>query len=146
MAACITAAARLMLASLEALVVDAGGTWAFCDTDSMAIVATETGGLHACPGGPERDEHGRECVRALAWAQVDEMVRRFESLNPYNRATVPGSVLEIEAENHNPATGERRSFTATRSVPSATRSTTSTSTSGRSSARPPTRATARTMN
>ena len=98
-AACITAAARLMLATLEALVTEQGGTWAFCDTDSMAIVAIETGGLVECPGGPERDEHGRECVRALSVEQVDEIVARFEALNPYDRETVPGSVLEIEDEN-----------------------------------------------
>ena len=68
-----------MLATLEALVTIAGGSWAFCDTDSMAIVATETGGLVPCPGGPERDEHGRECVRALDFGQVDGIVRRFEA-------------------------------------------------------------------
>ena len=62
MAACITAAARLMLAILETLVTERGGTWAFWDTDSMAIVATEHGGLIECPGGPERDQ-GRRCVR-----------------------------------------------------------------------------------
>jgi hypothetical protein len=79
----------------------------FCDTDSMAIIATETGGLQPCPGGPERDPQGREFVRALTWAQVDDIVRRFEALNPYNRAIVPGSVLEIEAENCT-EDGERR--------------------------------------
>ncbi len=101
MAATITAAARLMLATLEALVTEAGGTWAFCDTDSMAIVATEHGGLVPCPSGPERDEHASECVRALTWAQVDAIVGRFESLNPYDRGIVMhGSVLEIEDENY----------------------------------------------
>jgi hypothetical protein len=107
MAACITAAARLMLAILETLVTEQGGTWAFADTDSMAVVATEHGGLVPCPGGPERDEHGRECVRALSFEQVDDIVRRFEALNPYDRGLVPGSVLEIEAENYGPD-GERR--------------------------------------
>jgi hypothetical protein len=38
LAACITGAARLMLALLERLVTDAGGHYAFCDTDSSAIV------------------------------------------------------------------------------------------------------------
>ena len=52
-ASCITGAARLMLAMLERCVTDLGGTWAFCDTDSMAIVATDEGGLVPCPGGPE---------------------------------------------------------------------------------------------
>jgi hypothetical protein len=59
MAACITAAARLMLAILEALVVNAGDVWAFADTDSMAILATEHGGLIPCPGGPHRSEESR---------------------------------------------------------------------------------------
>jgi len=49
MAACITAAARLMLAILETLVTERGGTWAFADTDSMAVVATEHGGLVPAP-------------------------------------------------------------------------------------------------
>jgi hypothetical protein len=97
-----------MLTTLETLVVEVGGTWAFCDTDSMAVVATEHGGLVPCPGGPERDEHGRECVRALSRLQVDEIVARFEALNPYDRRIVPGSVLEIEDENYDRQTGERR--------------------------------------
>jgi hypothetical protein len=110
MAACITAAARLMLATLEALVTRGGGTWAFCDTDSMAVVAAEHGGLVPCPGGPQRDERDRECVRALSWAEVDEIVARFEKLNPYNPDLVPGSVLEIEDENYelDPTDPERK--------------------------------------
>ena len=40
MAGAITGGARLMLALLERAVTDKGGTYAFCDTDSMAIVAT----------------------------------------------------------------------------------------------------------
>ncbi|MGI8559472.1 MAG: DNA polymerase, partial [Solirubrobacteraceae bacterium] len=108
MAACITAAARLMLATLETLVTQARGTWAFCDTDSMAIVATQHGGLVPCPGGAMRDSDGRESVRALSWAQVDEIVQRFESLNPYDRQIVPGSVLEIEAENYGPDVERRQ--------------------------------------
>ena len=100
MAACITAAARLMLAALETLVVNAGGTWAFCDTDSMAIVATEHGGPVECSGGPHRTEDGHEAVLALSFEQVDEIVQRFEALNPYDPTIVPGSVLEIEKENY----------------------------------------------
>ena len=38
--ASITAAARLMLALLEREVTKVGGSYAFCDTDSLAIVAT----------------------------------------------------------------------------------------------------------
>jgi hypothetical protein len=49
-AALIPAAARLMLALLERRVTDMGGTYASCDTDSMTVVATETGGHLAKPG------------------------------------------------------------------------------------------------
>jgi hypothetical protein len=110
MAATITAAARLMLATLEALVTQAGGVWAFCDTDSMAIVAAEDSTLIHCPGGlVEQDLHDRESVRALTWEQVDEIVARFEALNPYDPAIVSGSVLKIEDQNYelDPADPER---------------------------------------
>ena len=58
----ITGAARLMLAMLERCVTDLGGTWVFCDTDSMAIVTTRDGGLVACPGGPYRFPDGRKAL------------------------------------------------------------------------------------
>ena len=54
LASLITAAARLMLALLERCVTDLGGTYAMEDTDSMAIVATQRGGLIECAGGPYR--------------------------------------------------------------------------------------------
>ena len=50
MATTITAAARLLLAILEKLVADVGGTYGFCDTDSMGIAASEEGGFLPCPG------------------------------------------------------------------------------------------------
>lgn len=37
----ITSCGRLFLAMLEKCIVDAGGTYLFCDTDSAAIVHTE---------------------------------------------------------------------------------------------------------
>ena len=58
LAAMITAGARLLLAMLEAEVTQRGGSYAFCDTDSMAIVATKLGGLIPCEGGPEIDDRG----------------------------------------------------------------------------------------
>lgn len=99
LAALTTAGARLMLALLEHVVEDAGGTFAFCDTDSMAIVASPEGGLVPCPRGTETLSDGSEAVRALSWEEVDEIVARFESLNPYDAELVPGSVLEVEEEN-----------------------------------------------
>jgi len=98
-AAAITAAARLMLALLEHEVTRAGGTYAFCDTDSMAIVASARGGLVACPGGPKRHK-GSPAVRALTWEQVRRVVDRFAALNPFDPAVLPGSILRIEEENY----------------------------------------------
>jgi len=95
-ASCITGAARLMLAILERLVTDQGGVWAFCDTDSMAIVATKEGGLIACPSGTERLAHGTEAVRALSFAQVRAIQRRIGTLSPYDPSVVP-ELLKLEA-------------------------------------------------
>jgi hypothetical protein len=79
-AACITAAARLMLAVLEALVTEAEGAWAFCDTDSMAIVATDIDG----------PVDGTDII-ALPYEQVQEIRDTFAGLNPYGTS---GSILE----------------------------------------------------
>jgi hypothetical protein len=91
LAACVTGAARLMLAMLERSVTDAGGSYAYCDTDSMAIIATRTGGPISEQG-----------VSALSWTQVDAIVERFTALNPYSPALVPGSILEPEEWNLHP--------------------------------------------
>jgi hypothetical protein len=107
-AACITAGARLMLAMLEQCVSDLGGVHVFCDTDSMAIVATEHGDLIPCPGGSLFSTDGRECVRALSWEQVEQIRERFAQLNPYDQATVPGSVLKLEIENFDRESDHRR--------------------------------------
>ena len=71
LAALISSGARLMLAMLERCVSDAGGSYALCDTDSMAI--------------------------ALSLPQVKQIVSRFEALNPYDRSIVLKSILKIEA-------------------------------------------------
>lgn len=94
-AAVITGAARLMLALLERLVTDAGGTWMFCDTDSMAIVATEHGGLIPCPGGTERLPDGCAAVLALSYAQIDTIRAQLNALNPYDPKLVP-ELLKID--------------------------------------------------
>jgi hypothetical protein len=96
LAAFIAGAARLMLALLERCVTDLGGSYAMCDTDSMAIVATQAGGLVPCPGGSERYRR-RAAVRALSWAQVEAIRQCFARLNPY--ATIPDSVLKLEEVN-----------------------------------------------
>lgn len=108
MGALIPGSGRLMLAVLERLVADAGGVFAFCDTDSMAIVATERGGLVLCPGGPERLPDGREAVRALSWEDVERLRERFAALTPYDKGAVPGSILKLEEVNFDPITKKRR--------------------------------------
>ena len=108
LASLITAAARLLLALLERCVTDLGGTYAMEDTDSMAVVATRDGGLVPCPGGPFQTESGQEAIRALTWVQVDQIAKRFKQLSPYDKGAIPGSILKIEDDNFNPATGEQR--------------------------------------
>jgi hypothetical protein len=98
-AALITAGGRLMLSILERLVTDRGGAYAFCDTDSMAIVATATGGLLPCPGGDHQNAKGIACIRALPRNEVESIVAEFATLNPYDPALVPGSVLAIKGVN-----------------------------------------------
>jgi hypothetical protein len=50
-ASLITSGGRLLLAMLERCIQDAGGSYLFCDTDSMCIVASEKGELVPCVGG-----------------------------------------------------------------------------------------------
>jgi hypothetical protein len=76
-AASITAGARLVLAMMERSLADVGGSFAFMDTDSTAIVATPNGGLIDCPGEP-----GNQLL-ALTHDQVCTVLRRFEGLNPF---------------------------------------------------------------
>jgi len=97
LAAPLTAGARLLLALLERAVTDAGGVWAFADTDSMAIVATQDGGLLPCEGGPH-EWHGQPAVRAVSAKQVTSIRKRFTTLNPYDPTILPGSILKHEHE------------------------------------------------
>ena len=108
LASLITGAARLMLALLEHSVTQLGGTYAMEDTDSMAIVSTKKGGPIPCKGGNRSVKDGAEVVNALSWQQVDEIVKKFEALNPYDHDVIPGSVLKIEDDNYDPKTGKQR--------------------------------------
>jgi hypothetical protein len=65
----VTGGARLMLAMLEAEVAAAGGTFVFCDTDSLAIVAG-TG----C----------QEDVPCISGKTVSRIITGFNRLNPYD--------------------------------------------------------------
>jgi hypothetical protein len=87
LATLITGAARLMLALLEARVAERGGTYAFCDTDSMAVVATPDGGPVPCPDGPLRSIPG-EAVRALSYGEVEAIRTQFDRLNPYTATSL----------------------------------------------------------
>ena len=108
LASLITSGGHLLLALLERLVADRGGTYAMEDTDSMAIVASQRGCLVACPGGPYKMKDGREAIRALSWEQVADIVERFGQLNPYDRTAVPHSILKIEDDNYDPITTKQR--------------------------------------
>lgn len=96
LASLITGGARLMLALAEHEVARRGGTHVFMDTDSIAIVASEHGGLIGCPGGPHPLPDGGEAIRALSWAEVTEIRGMFAQLDPYGDG---GELLELEKEN-----------------------------------------------
>ena len=107
-ASLITAGGRLLLATLERMVTDAGGAYLMCDTDSMAIVSSEKGGLVRCQGGTQRMSDGADAIMALPWRQVRHIVDRFKNLNPYDPNIVPGSVLNIVEELNYDADGRQR--------------------------------------
>ena len=74
------------------------------DTDSMAIVVTEHGGVVPCFGGPFEMSDGRRAIKALSWQQVDEIAARFRKLSPYRDKS--RSILKIERDNYD--LGEQR--------------------------------------
>jgi hypothetical protein len=96
----VAGAGRLLLALVMRMVDDQGGTYAFCDTDSLFIAATETGGGLANPTG--------DPIELLTWQQVADIADRLVSLNPYGGALHGKSVLKIETDNFYPATGLQR--------------------------------------
>ena len=83
-AASITAGARLMLAMIERAVTDAGGTYALCDTDSMAIITHPHIRTSAAP-----TPDGTNQIPVLLPDVVRAILDRFEQLNPYNPDIVP---------------------------------------------------------
>jgi hypothetical protein len=60
---------------------------AICDTDSLAIVASRRGGKLRIPGSGG--------TRILSWADVQAIVDKFATLNPYDRNIVKGSILNL---------------------------------------------------
>ena len=107
----VTGGSHLLCAMLERVVRDMGGQIAAMDTDSAMIVSTKDGGLVPCAGGPHRLEHYSEggrnaAIRALSFAEVESIRKRFESLNPW-RKTLKTPFLKLEKENFD-ATGNRQ--------------------------------------
>jgi hypothetical protein len=103
----VASGGRLLLALLMARVRERGGQYAFCDTDSLFIIATPERQPVACPGGSSQTQEGEDAIHSLAWADVQEIVNAFAPLNPYDPALIP-SILEIEPENFDPQTGKQR--------------------------------------
>ena len=101
-------AGRLLLALIIRMVADDGGTYGFCDTDSVFVIATEHEGLLACPGGPHSLPDGSDAVLALSWDQVDAIVDRLTSLNPFGGLLTGKSILKIEPDNYEPGTLRQR--------------------------------------
>ena len=81
---------------IERCITDQGGHWLFMDTDSACCLASKSGGMVRCPGEPS--------VKALSWRDVEQIAKRFESLNCYDQKKVPGSILKIEKANFHKGT------------------------------------------
>jgi len=102
-ASLITAGGRLLLALAQASVENAGGTYLFCDTDSLCVVADEKGGFSR--GGARADlgyvegADTREFapVPCLARETVIKISERFTELNPYSFG---GTILKVEDVNY----------------------------------------------
>ncbi len=94
-AALITAGGRLVLAILERMVEDLGGTYLLTDTDSMHFVASQNGALIPCPGGTHTSKNGTPVIKAITWKQVDEICTKLNRLNPYDKNVV-AEILKIE--------------------------------------------------
>ncbi|MCH8877953.1 MAG: hypothetical protein IIA89_14235 [Chloroflexi bacterium] len=99
LASLTTAGARLTLVMLERCVTDLRGAYAFMDTDSMDVIASKEGGRIEVVGSGRDGETHRQQARVLSWDEVQEIISPFEALNPYDRAAVPGSILELKKEN-----------------------------------------------
>jgi DNA polymerase elongation subunit (family B) len=107
LASLITSGGRLLLAMAEKCVSEAGGTWLFCDTDSIAVVASAKGGKVRGASPEEHDDLAMQdgliderefaSVPVLSHDTVRKISERFTSLNPYN---FDGTILKIEDVNH----------------------------------------------
>jgi hypothetical protein len=91
LATLITSAGRLLLAMLEAEVTTTKGTYLYCDTDSLAVVASRKGGTLGIPGAQGK--------RILTWNDVDRSTAKFRLLNPYDPDDVP-DLLNLTDDNY----------------------------------------------
>jgi hypothetical protein len=80
-ASVVTGGARLVLAMLEAEVAKRGANFILCDTDSLGIALRGTSSGSIVPGLQEHD--------------IEEIVTRFDALNPYDPNIVP-HFLKVE--------------------------------------------------
>jgi len=76
---------------LEVEVTRAAGAYLYCDTDSLAIVASKGGGTLHIPGA--HDKH------ILTWDEVDRITAKFQTLNPYDPDEVP-ELLNLTDDNY----------------------------------------------
>lgn len=97
LASLITSGGRLLLAMLERSIQNAGGSYLFCDTDSMCIVGSAKGGNIPCVGGTQKLD-GKEVIRALSYDEIKSIANRFNRLNPYDPECVR-DILKIEDVN-----------------------------------------------
>jgi DNA polymerase elongation subunit (family B) len=88
LASLITSGGRLLLAMLEKSVQEKKGSYLFCDTDSLCIVATKEGGFVPFEGGTFRCE-GNPAIKALSQTEVESIAEQFRKLNPYDSSLVP---------------------------------------------------------
>ncbi len=98
-ASLVTAGARLMLALAFFEIRRRGGEVAYCDTDGVMVAGAAEERIVPCLHGPHRTEDGQSGIRALSWDKIDEIRRRFDTLNPYG--TGVGDLLKLEDENFN---------------------------------------------
>ena len=82
---------------LEKSVEERGGSYLFCDTDSLCIVGTEKGSFIPCPGGKSHFK-GEPGIKALSLSEVRSIAEEFNKLNPYNSGLVT-EILKIEDIN-----------------------------------------------
>jgi hypothetical protein len=103
-AALITAGGRLILAILEQMVAEKGGSYLLTDTDSMLIVSSKDGGKIPCSRAG-----GESAVNAITWKQVEEICEELNQLNLYDRKVVD-NILKIEKCNYDRADNQQQLY------------------------------------